>query len=92
MAPLTVSAKSQLRLLWKYVDNRKNWLFAGSDDGGERAAAIYTLLGTAKLNDLNPEGYLRYVLDHIADHPINQIEELLPWNLLAKMPELRIAA
>jgi uncharacterized protein len=68
------------------------WLFAGSDDGGERAAAIYTLLGTAKLNDLNPESYLRYVLERIADHPINQIEELLPWNLLVKMPELRIAA
>jgi hypothetical protein len=71
---------------------RKNWLFAGSDDGGERAAAIYTLLGTAKLNDLNPESYLRYVLERIADHPINQIEELMPWNLLVKMPELRIAA
>ena len=64
----------------------KNWLFAGSDDGGERAAAIYTLLGTAKLNDLNPESYLRYVLERIADHPINQIDELLPWRLLLKMP------
>jgi IS66 C-terminal element len=73
-------------------DPDKNWLFAGSDDGGERAAPIYTLLGTAKLNDLNPESYLRYVLERIADHPINQIEELLPWNLLVKMPELRIAA
>ena len=72
--------------------SRKNWLFAGSDDGGERAAAIYTLLGTAKLNDLNPESYLRYGLERIADHPINKIEELLPWNLLLKMPELRIAA
>jgi transposase len=71
---------------------RKNWLFAGSDDGGERAAAMYTLLGTAKLNDLNPESYLRYVLERIADHPINQIEDLLPWKLLSKIPELRIAA
>jgi hypothetical protein len=60
---------------------RKNWLFAGSDDGGERAAAIYSLLGTAKLNELDPEGYLRYVLERIADHPINRIEELLPWNV-----------
>ena len=51
------------------MHKRKNWLFAGSDDGGERAAAIYTLLGTAKLNDLNPESYLRYVLERIADHP-----------------------
>lgn len=60
---------------------RKNWLFAGSDDGGERAAAIYTLIGTAKLNDLNAEAYLRYMLERIADHPINRIEELLPWNI-----------
>lgn len=51
---------------------RKNWLFAGSDDGGERAAAIYTLIGTAKLNDLNPEAYLRYILERIADHPIKR--------------------
>src|SRR6185312_6960475 len=65
---------------------RKNWLFAGSDDGGERTAAIYTLIGTANLNDLNPESYLRYVLERIADHPINRIDELLPWNLVAKMP------
>jgi hypothetical protein len=71
---------------------RKNWLFAGSDDGGERAAAIYTLIGTAKLNGLDPEAYLRYVLERIADHPINHVDELLPWSLAAKMPELRIAA
>jgi transposase len=71
---------------------RKNWLFAGSDDGGERAAAIYTLLGTAKLNELNPESYLRYVLERIPEHPINRIEELLPWNVLAKLPSLRLAA
>ncbi|HEY1742296.1 MAG TPA: IS66 family transposase [Granulicella sp.] len=60
---------------------RKNYLFAGSDAGGERAAAIYTLLGTAKLNGLDPELYLRHVLERIADHPINRIHELLPWNL-----------
>ena len=60
---------------------RKNFLFAGSDDGGERAAAIYTLTGTAKLNGLDPELYLRQVLERIADHPINRIAELLPWNL-----------
>ena len=60
---------------------RKNWLFAGSDDGGERAAVIYSLIGTAKLNDVNPEAYLRYVLERIAEHPINRIEQLLPWNL-----------
>ena len=60
---------------------RKNYLFAGSDAGGERAAAIYSLIGTAKLNGLDPESYLRNVLSRIADHPINRIEELLPWNL-----------
>ena len=62
---------------------RKNFLFAGSDAGGERAAAIYSLLGSAKLNGYNPEAFLREVLARIADHPINQIAELLPWNLKA---------
>jgi transposase len=59
---------------------RKNYLFAGSDAGGERAAAIYSLIGSAKLNGLDPEAYLRNVLSRIADHPINSIDELLPWN------------
>jgi transposase len=62
---------------------RKNYLFAGSDTGGERAAAIYTLLGTAKLNGLDPELYLRHVLERIADHPINRIDDLLSWNVAA---------
>jgi transposase len=62
---------------------RKNFLFAGSDAGGERAAAIYGLIGSAKLNGLNPEAYLRAVLSRIADHPINRIEELLPWKITA---------
>jgi transposase len=60
---------------------RKNFLFAGSNAGGERAAAIYSLLGSAKLNGLDPEIYLQQVLDRIADHPITRINELLPWNL-----------
>src|SRR5581483_1639151 len=60
---------------------RKNYLFAGSDAGGERAAAIYSLLGSAKLNGIDPEAYLTSVLRRIADHPINRIAELLPWNL-----------
>jgi len=59
----------------------KNYLFAGSDAGGERAAALYSLLGTAKLNGHNPEAYLRDVLGRIAEHPITRIAELLPWNL-----------
>ena len=60
---------------------RKNYLFMGSDAGGERAAAIYSLVETAKLNGLDPEAYLREVLERIADHPINRIDELLPWNI-----------
>lgn len=60
---------------------RKNFLFAGSSAGGERAAAIYSLLGSAKLNRLNPERYLHYVLARIADHPATKVNELLPWNV-----------
>lgn len=59
---------------------RKNYLFAGSDAGGERAAAMYSLIGSAKLNGIDPEAYLRNVLARIADHPICRISELLPWN------------
>ena len=59
---------------------RKNYLFAGSDLGGVRAAAMYTLIETAKLNGLDPEAYLRDVFARIADHPINRIGELLPWH------------
>ncbi len=60
---------------------RKNWLFAGADCGGERAAAIYSLLETAKLNDVNPQAWLADVLDRIGKgHPVNRIDELLPWN------------
>ncbi len=62
---------------------RKNYLFAGSDAGGERAAAIYSLIGTAKLNGLDLENYLSNVFSRIADHPINRIEALLPWNVAA---------
>jgi hypothetical protein len=65
---------------------RKNYLFAGSDAGGERAAAIYSLLGSAKLNGIDPEAYMTSVLQRIADHPIQRIAELLPWNLFPMAP------
>jgi transposase len=71
---------------------RKNYLFAGSDTGGERAAAFYSLLGSAKLNGLDPEAYLTLVLQRIADHPINRIAELLPWNLFPNKPSAEEAA
>ena len=73
------------------VLGRKNWLFAGSHDGGERAAAMYTLLETAKLNGIDPEAYLRNVLTRIAEHPISRITELLPWNVIQPERE-RLAA
>jgi hypothetical protein len=60
---------------------RKDYLFAGSDVGGERAAALYTLIGTAKLNGVDPHAYLRGVISRIVTHPINRIKELLLWNL-----------
>jgi transposase len=71
---------------------RKNYLFAGSDTGGERAAAIYSLLGSAKLNGIDPEAYLSLVLRRIADHPINRVADLLPWNLFPAKPQATEAA
>jgi transposase len=68
----------------------------GSDAGGERAAAMYSLIGTAKLNGLDPQAYLRHVFERIAEHPINRIDELLPWNAAAQIErniaEQRLAA
>jgi transposase len=59
---------------------RKSWLFAGSDRGGERAAAMFTVIQTCKLNDVDPQAWLADVLARIADHPIRRLTELLPWN------------
>ena len=60
---------------------RKNWLFCGSDAGGTRATAIMSLVQTAKLHGLDPEAYLRHVLERIAEHPVKRVAELLPWNV-----------
>lgn len=60
---------------------RNNWTFAGSDTGGERAALMFTLIESAKMNGLDPEAYLRQVIGRIADHPARRIAKLLPWNV-----------
>ena len=65
---------------------RGNYLFMGSDEGGHRAASLYSLVETAKLNALDPQAYLREVLERIAEHPINRIDELLPWNIGRQEP------
>jgi transposase len=59
---------------------RKNWTFAGSDEGGHRAAAIYTLIQTARLNGVDPHAWLADVLARLPDHPARRLDELLPWN------------
>ncbi len=78
---LEISNNAAERAIRPLALGRKNYLFAGSDAGGDRAAAAYTLIETAKLNGRDPEAYLRDVLGRIADHHINRIGELLPWNI-----------
>ena len=89
---LEIDNNSAERALRVVALGRKNYLFAGSDAGGDRAAVIYSLLGSAKLNGIDPEAYLTAVLRSIADHPINRIGELLPWNLFPKRPSAMEAA
>lgn len=78
---LEIDNNSAERALRVVALGRKNYLFAGSDAGGERAAAFYSLIGSAKLNGIDPEHYLSTVLARIAEHPVNRIADLLPWNL-----------
>ena len=86
---ITNAAERELRVV---ALGRKNFLFAGSDAGGDRAAAFYSLINTAKLNGLDPEAYLREVFTRIADFPINKISELLPWCLARKLADTQQAA
>lgn len=76
---LAIDNNTAERAIKPVVLGRKNWLFAGSNAGGTRAAAIASLLETARMNGIDPEAYLRHVLGIIADHPIRRVAELLPW-------------
>jgi transposase len=71
---------------------RSNWTFAGSDAGGHRAAAVYTLIETCKLNDVDPQAWLAYVLAKLPDYPAKRIDELLPWNWKASQDQIKAAA
>ena len=82
---LEIDNNAAERALRAVAIGRKNYLFMGADSGGHRAASLYSLIGTAKLNGLDPAFYLRTVLVTIAEHPINRIEELLPWNIAASL-------
>ena len=77
---LCMSNNAAERELRAVAVGRKNWTFAGSDEGGRRAAAIYTLIATAKLNNIDPQAWLADVLARLPDHPAKRIHELLPWN------------
>ena len=73
--------QQQILRLCGYPHNRKNFLFLGSDNGGERAATLYSLLGSTKLNNVSPEKYLTHVINVMADHPNSKVADLLPWNV-----------
>lgn len=80
---IEIDNNSAERSIRPIVLGRRNYLFAGSDAGGERAANLYSLINSALLNAMDPYLYLRHVLDRIAEHPINRIAALLPWNVAA---------
>jgi transposase len=77
---LCMSNNAAERALRGIAVGRKNWTFAGSDEGARRAAALYTLIETAKLNDVDPQAWLADLLARLHDHPAKRIDELLPWN------------
>jgi transposase len=77
---ICLSNNAAERALRGIAIGRKNWTFAGSDAGGHRAAAIYTLIETCKMNDVDPQAWLADVLARLPDHPASRVAELLPWN------------
>ena len=70
---------------------RKSWLFAGSERGGQRAAAMYSLIGTAKSNGVDPQAWLADVIARISDMPVSRLHELLPWNWNTETPQVKAA-
>jgi transposase len=89
---LCISNNAAERALRGIAVGRKNWTFAGSDEGGRRAAAIYTLIETAKLDDIDPQAWLADVLARLPDHPAKKIDELLPWNWKQARQQSAVAA
>jgi transposase len=88
---LEMSNNAAERAIRPLALGRKNYLFAGSDDGGRRAAIIYSLIETARLNDIDPEAWLADVIARIADHPISKLDELLPWKWEKQTPKTSAA-
>jgi hypothetical protein len=94
---LEIGNSAAERALRGVAIGRRNYLFAGADSGGERAATIYSLIGNAKLNGIDPEAWLRHMLAHIADHPVNRVDDFLPGGLrdadaVRFQPRLTLAA
>ena len=89
---ICLSNNSAERALRGLALGRKSWLFAGSERGAERAALMYTLIHTAKLNDVDPQAWLADVLARIADHPVHRLDELLPWNWAVERQRRNLAA
>jgi transposase len=89
---ICLSNNASERALRRLALGRKSWLFAGSERGAERAALMYTLIGTAKLNDIDPQAWLADVLAHIADTPQTKLAELLPWNWNGQLLSRQLAA
>ncbi len=88
---ICLSNNAAERALRGVAFGRANWTFAGSDAVGHRAAAVYTLVETCKLNDVDPQAWLAYVLATLPDHPAKRIDELLPWRWKATRNQLKTA-